>query len=306
MGDLDLHACCRLCGVWSDLLDDAGFQLHGADAVDFGFDVVVADAGCEPDVADFGAGFDSGGAAFDLQGFDHGDGVAVGQDVAHRVFDHAAVGMAASGINGRFPFVGAFGADQHGAQLVGEGAGALRAWRQGLIHAVIVGSKRRRGAGETTTVAWVTQSAQWLMSRIEEVFNCCVPPAGENWVRVVEVPLYQHKAEFFRTLGHPVRIRVLELLGDGPLPVRDLLADVAIEASSLSHQLAVLRRAGIVTSYREGAVVMYALSGPDVADLMTAARRFLTGVLTSQARLLRALRDADTPSDDSAAVVAAK
>jgi ArsR family transcriptional regulator, arsenate/arsenite/antimonite-responsive transcriptional repressor len=32
----------------------------------------------------------------------------------------------------------------------------------------------------------------------------------------VAVPLYQLKAEFFRTLGHPVRIRVLELLGDGP------------------------------------------------------------------------------------------
>jgi ArsR family transcriptional regulator len=109
----------------------------------------------------------------------------------------------------------------------------------------------------------------------------------------VAVPLYQSKAEFFRTLGHPVRIRVLELLGDGPLPVRDLLADVEIEASNLSQQLAVLRRAGIVTSYRDGAAVMYALAGPDVADLMRAARKFLTEMLTGQARLLDALRDAD-------------
>lgn len=132
----------------------------------------------------------------------------------------------------------------------------------------------------------------WL---IEEVFNCRVPPVGEMcWVRVVEVPLYHNKAEFFRTLGHPVRIRVLELLGEGPLAVKDLLADVDIEASSLSQQLAVLRRAGIVTSYRDGAAVMYALSGPDVADLMRAARRFLTEMLTSQSRLLDALRDADT------------
>jgi ArsR family transcriptional regulator len=135
------------------------------------------------------------------------------------------------------------------------------------------------------------------------VFNCDVPPAGKVWVRVVEVPLYQHKAEFFRTLGHPVRIRVLELLGDGPLAVRDLLADIDIEASSLSQQLAVLRRAGIVTSYREGAAVMYALSGPDVADLMKAARRFLTDMLAGQARLLGALRDADDTQD--AVVVAA-
>ncbi len=107
------------------------------------------------------------------------------------------------------------------------------------------------------------------------------------------VPLYESKAEFFRTLGHPVRIRVLELLGDGPMPVRDLLADIEIEASSLSQQLAVLRRAGIVTSYREGAAVMYALAGPDVADLMRAARRFITDMLSRQAEMLDAMRDDD-------------
>jgi ArsR family transcriptional regulator, arsenate/arsenite/antimonite-responsive transcriptional repressor len=107
------------------------------------------------------------------------------------------------------------------------------------------------------------------------------------------VPLYQRKAEFFRTLGHPVRIRVLELLGEGPKPVRDLLADVDIEASSLSQQLAVLRRAGIVMSAREGATVVYSLAGPDVADLLRAARRFLTDMIAGQAELLDELRDAD-------------
>lgn len=105
------------------------------------------------------------------------------------------------------------------------------------------------------------------------------------------VPLYQLKAEFFRTLGHPVRIRVLELLGDGPRAVRDLLADIDVEASSLSQQLAVLRRAGIVTSTREGGTVAYALAGPDVADLMRAARSFLTQILAGQADMLDALRE---------------
>ncbi|MCB0905440.1 MAG: winged helix-turn-helix transcriptional regulator, partial [Actinobacteria bacterium] len=55
------------------------------------------------------------------------------------------------------------------------------------------------------------------------------------------VPLYQAKAEFFRTLGHPVRIRVLELLAAGDKPVRELRAAIDIEAASLSQQLAVLR-----------------------------------------------------------------
>ncbi|GAA2846046.1 metalloregulator ArsR/SmtB family transcription factor [Streptosporangium fragile] len=107
------------------------------------------------------------------------------------------------------------------------------------------------------------------------------------------VPLYQAKADLFRTLGHPVRIRVLELLQDGPLPVRDLLATIDIEASSLSQQLAVLRRAGIVTATREGPTVVYALSTADVADLMAAARSILTEVLAGQGELLAELRAAE-------------
>ena len=104
------------------------------------------------------------------------------------------------------------------------------------------------------------------------------------------VPLYQAKAELFRTLGHPVRIRVLELLQDGPKPVRELLLDIDIEASSLSQQLAVLRRAGIVTSSRDGSAVIYALAASDVAELMAAARRFLTEVLAGQGELLAELQ----------------
>jgi DNA-binding transcriptional ArsR family regulator len=109
----------------------------------------------------------------------------------------------------------------------------------------------------------------------------------------VSVPLYQAKAEFFRMLGHPVRIRVLELLQDGPMPVRDLLAAIEVEASGLSQQLAVLRRSGIVTSTREGSTVVYELAGGDVADLMKAARRILTEMLAGRTELLAELREAE-------------
>lgn len=104
------------------------------------------------------------------------------------------------------------------------------------------------------------------------------------------VPLYQAKADLFRTLGHPTRVRVLELLQDGPRTVRELLAEIDIEPSSLSQQLAVLRRAGIVVSTREGAAVSYRLAATDVAELMSAARRFLRAVLDEQGRLLAELR----------------
>jgi ArsR family transcriptional regulator len=106
----------------------------------------------------------------------------------------------------------------------------------------------------------------------------------------VQVPLYQAKAEFFRMLGHPVRIRVLELLQDGPMPVRDLLAAIEVEPSNLSQQLAVLRRSGIVTATRTGSTVMYELAGGDVNELLLAARRILTVLLSGQQDLLAELQ----------------
>ncbi|WP_020118378.1 helix-turn-helix transcriptional regulator [Streptomyces canus] len=117
----------------------------------------------------------------------------------------------------------------------------------------------------------------------------------------MHVPLYQAKADFFRMLGHPVRIRVLELLQHGPVPVRDLLADIDIEPSSLSQQLAVLRRSGIVVSTREGSTVSYALAGGDVAELLRAARRILTELLAGQNQLLSQLRQADTTEGETRA-----
>ena len=109
----------------------------------------------------------------------------------------------------------------------------------------------------------------------------------------MSVPLYQAKAEFFRMLGHPVRIRVLELLQDGPMPVRDLLAAIEVEPSALSQQLAVLRRSGIVTSRREGSTVVYALVSGDAAELMRAARRILTEMLAGKNELLAELRETE-------------
>ena len=109
------------------------------------------------------------------------------------------------------------------------------------------------------------------------------------------VPLYQAKAELFRTLGHPVRIRVLELLQDGPRPVRELLAEIEVESSNLSQQLSVLRRAGLVSSSREGSTVLYTLAKPDVAQLLLVGRRILASMWSDQSGLLAELRSSADP-----------
>ncbi len=108
----------------------------------------------------------------------------------------------------------------------------------------------------------------------------------------VSTPLYQLKAEFFKTLGHPARIRVLELLSQRDHAVAELLPQVGIEPAHLSQQLAVLRRANLVTSRKEGSTVYYSLTSPQVADLLAVARQILTGVLSGQAEILQDLRGA--------------
>lgn len=103
-------------------------------------------------------------------------------------------------------------------------------------------------------------------------------------------PLYQAKAEFFRTLGHPVRIRVLELLSEREHAVHELLAAIEVEASNLSHQLAVLRRAGLVSQQRAKGEVRYSVAVPEVRDLLLSARAILGSVIDDQAELGLELR----------------
>ncbi|MQY16622.1 hypothetical protein SRB5_68240 [Streptomyces sp. RB5] len=108
----------------------------------------------------------------------------------------------------------------------------------------------------------------------------------------LSAPLYQLKAEFFKTLGHPVRIRVLELLSRREHAVSEMLPEIGVEPAHLSQQLAVLRRANLVVTRREGSTVYYSLTSPEVSELLTIARSILSGVLAGQAELLADLRSA--------------
>ncbi|GAB2864452.1 ArsR/SmtB family transcription factor [Lentzea nigeriaca] len=103
-------------------------------------------------------------------------------------------------------------------------------------------------------------------------------------------PLYLLKAEFFKTLGHPARIRVLELLSARERAVAELVPEVGIEPANLSQQLAVLRRAGLVSTRKEGSTAYYALTSPHVATLLTVARQILSVVIAGQVELLEDLR----------------
>jgi DNA-binding transcriptional ArsR family regulator len=106
-----------------------------------------------------------------------------------------------------------------------------------------------------------------------------------------QVPLFDVKADLFKGLAHPVRIRILELLAaEGTMAVSDMLAGTGLEASHLSQHLSVLRRHHLVTSTRRGSQVFYELACPQVSDLLANAREVLLNVLqTTQDHLVRSL-----------------
>lgn len=106
-------------------------------------------------------------------------------------------------------------------------------------------------------------------------------------------PIYKVKAEFFKTLGHPARIRALEVLREGERSVGELVPEVGIEASHLSQQLAVLRRANLVQTRREGTSVLYSVGNPDVFELLDVARRILTSSLVDTRALLTELETSE-------------
>ena len=103
-------------------------------------------------------------------------------------------------------------------------------------------------------------------------------------------PLYKLKGEFFKTLGHPARIRILELLSEQDRSVGELLPEIGIESSNLSQQLGVLRRAGVIDARKDGNTVIYSIASPDIAELLAVARKVLTTVLSDRVAVLKDLR----------------
>ena len=99
-------------------------------------------------------------------------------------------------------------------------------------------------------------------------------------------PVYELKAQFFKTLGHPARIRILEVLAGGPRSVSELQPDVGIEASHLSQQLSILRKGGIVQADRQGSSMIYSVTDPQIFELLNVAKQIITTSLSGAGELL--------------------
>ena len=116
------------------------------------------------------------------------------------------------------------------------------------------------------------------------------PKRDASRTEAVGGELQRFKAQFFRALAHPARIRILETLVRRDRTVQELQEQLALDQPVVSQQLAVLRHQGIVSARKEGSSVRYALRDPLVGSLLDVARQIFNNRLGDSQGLLRELR----------------
>ncbi len=106
----------------------------------------------------------------------------------------------------------------------------------------------------------------------------------------MQSPLQSFKAQFFRALAHPARIKILEILVQGDRTVQEMQERLGLEQPIVSQQLAVLRNHGIVKAEKNGLAVTYSLRDPAVGELLAVARRIFSNQLVDTQGMLRELK----------------
>ena len=84
---------------------------------------------------------------------------------------------------------------------------------------------------------------------------------------------YATKAKVIRAVAHPIRLAALDMLSGGERCVCDIVAHVGAERSNVSRHLAVMLRAGVLESRKEGLRMMYSLRTPCLAECLDCAAR---------------------------------
>lgn len=103
--------------------------------------------------------------------------------------------------------------------------------------------------------------------------------------------MHQFKAEFFKALAHPLRIRILEILSEGEKSVNEIQASLNSEGSAVSQQLSVLRTKNIVVGVKDGKRVIYSLRDPAIIELLKVAKEIFNNHLIDAITVLEGLEE---------------
>ncbi|MFT8320419.1 MAG: metalloregulator ArsR/SmtB family transcription factor [Bacillus sp. (in: firmicutes)] len=102
----------------------------------------------------------------------------------------------------------------------------------------------------------------------------------------MNLDIQQFKADFFKALAHPLRIRILELLSEGDKNVNEILSLLEMEGSAVSQQLTILRSKNIVTGTKDGNRVIYSLRDPVIIELLSVAKKIFNNHLVDAITML--------------------
>lgn len=102
----------------------------------------------------------------------------------------------------------------------------------------------------------------------------------------MNLELQQFKADFFKALAHPLRIRILELLAEGDKSVNELQDMIGSEGSTVSQQLMILRTKNIVNGTKDGNRVIYSLRDPLIMEVLAAAKKIFNNQLNDTLDIL--------------------
>lgn len=102
--------------------------------------------------------------------------------------------------------------------------------------------------------------------------------------------IQQFKADFFKALAHPMRIRILEALSEGDRSVNELQSLLGSEGSAVSQQLSILRNKNVVNGIKEGTSVIYSLRDPLIKELLAVAKQIFDNHLVDAISLLEVMR----------------
>jgi ArsR family transcriptional regulator len=103
--------------------------------------------------------------------------------------------------------------------------------------------------------------------------------------------LANFKAEFFKALAHPIRIRILDCLRGREKGVNELSEMLEVEPANVSQQLAVLRVRNIVIGRKAGSSVFYSVSDPTLFRLLDLARDVFNNQLVGVREMLEQMRE---------------
>jgi DNA-binding transcriptional ArsR family regulator len=102
----------------------------------------------------------------------------------------------------------------------------------------------------------------------------------------------QHfKADFFKALAHPLRIRILEVLAEGNKNVNEIQTILGSEGSAVSQQLSVLRNKNVVYGIKDGTSVIYSLTDPLIRDLLIVAKQIFDNHLVNAISMLEHIKN---------------